>query len=118
MWTACKYIPYLEGDVPEGRPAVVLVHALIVSSRYMVHILKQLARYYWIYAPDLPGISKSEKPSRPLDLAGLSSALPAWMDAVGLKGTVLIGNSMACQIIANLADVVEVGDQRRGRCIV
>jgi 2-hydroxy-6-oxonona-2,4-dienedioate hydrolase len=89
--------------VPQGRPPVVLVHGLIVSSRYMIPTLKRLARHYRIYAPDLPGFGRSEKPSRILDVAGLSDALSAWMDAVGLEGAALVGNSMGCQIIADLA---------------
>lgn len=43
------------------RPAVVLVHGLVVSSRYMVPTLKRLARDYRVYAPDLPGFGESEK---------------------------------------------------------
>ena len=89
--------------VPEGRPTVVLVHGLIVSSRYMVPTLKRLARHYRVYAPDLPGFGKSEKPSRILNVAGLSDTLSAWMDAMGLEGAALVGNSMGCQIIADLA---------------
>jgi pimeloyl-ACP methyl ester carboxylesterase len=69
----------------------------------MVPTLKELARHYRIYAPDLPGFGKSEKPSLTLDVTGLSEALSAWMDAVGLEGAVLVGNSMGCQVIANLA---------------
>jgi 2-hydroxy-6-oxonona-2,4-dienedioate hydrolase len=92
------------GEVATARPtAVVLVHGLIVSSRYMVPTLKQLARHYRVYAPDLPGFGKSEKPPAALDVAGLSGALSAWMDAVGLKEAALVGNSMGCQVIAHLA---------------
>jgi 2-hydroxy-6-oxonona-2,4-dienedioate hydrolase len=75
----------------------------MVSSRYMVPTLKRLARHYRIYAPDLPGFGKSEKPSRTLDVAGLSDALYAWMDALGLEGAALVGNSISCQITADLA---------------
>ena len=89
--------------VPKGCPTVVLVHGLIVSSRYMVPTLKRLAGHYRTYAPDLPGFGKSEKPSRILDVAGLSDALSAWMDALGLERAALVGNSMGCQIIADLA---------------
>jgi 2-hydroxy-6-oxonona-2,4-dienedioate hydrolase len=86
-----------------GRPAVILVHGLIVSGRYMLPTLKQLAGHYRVYAPDLPGFGKSEKPPTVLDIPGLSGALSAWMDAVGLKEAALVGNSMGCQVIAHLA---------------
>lgn len=92
-----------EEVAPEGRPAVILVHGLIVSSRYMIPTLKRLARHYRTYAPDLPGFGKSDKPPRVLDVPGLSEALGAWMEVMGLKGTVLVGNSMGCQVIADLA---------------
>ncbi len=85
------------------RPAVVLVHGLVVSSRYMVPTLKRLARNYRVYAPDLPGFGESEKLPDSLDVPGLSSALSAWMDAVGLKQAALVGNSMGCQVIVHLA---------------
>ena len=86
-----------------GPQAVVLVHGLIVSSRYMVPTLKLLARHYRVYAPDLPGFGKSEKPPTALDVSGLSGALSAWMDALELKEAALVGNSMGCQVIAHLA---------------
>ena len=53
----------------ESRPAVVLVHWLVVSSRYMLPVAERLAPYYRIYAPDLPGFGKSAKPPRVLDVA-------------------------------------------------
>ena len=46
----------------ESCPAVVLVHGLVVSSRYMLPVAEQLAPYYRVYAPDLPGFGKSAKP--------------------------------------------------------
>lgn len=85
------------------RPVVVLVHGLIVSSRYMVPTLRHLARRHRVYAPDLPGFGKSENPPAVLDVPGLSGALSAWIDAVGLEEVTLVGNSMGCQVIAHLA---------------
>ncbi len=92
-----------EGAASEGSPAVVLVHGLVVSGRYMVPTLERLAPFHRVYAPDLPGFGQSEKPSRVLDVAGLSEFLAAWMRAVGLEGAALVGNSFGCQLIADLA---------------
>lgn len=96
---------------PEGAPVVVLVHGLVVSSRYMAPTLSRLAARYRVYAPDLPGFGRSEKPLRALDIPGLARALVGWMEATGLESAVLVGNSMGCQVITELAvrrpDLVE-----------
>src|SRR5215217_7885331 len=96
---------------PGDKPAVVLVHGLVVSGRYMIPTLKRLAVYHRVYAPDLPGFGKSGKPARALDVHGLSDALAGWMRKLGLERAALVGNSMGCQIIAELAgrhlDLVE-----------
>lgn len=81
---------------------MVLVHGLVVSSRYMVPTLERLAPYHRVYAPDLPGFGKSDKPPRVLNVAELSDSLVAWMEKIGLKSAALVGNSFGCQIIADL----------------
>ena len=50
---------------PEERPAVILVHELIGSSRYMVPTLRQLVPRHRVYAPDLLGFDKSASTPRP-----------------------------------------------------
>src|SRR5713101_9910829 len=79
-----------------------MVHGLVVSSRYMVPTAIRLAPYYHVYAPDLPGFGKSDKPSHVLNITELSDVLADWMQAIGLKQATLLGNSMGCQVIANL----------------
>ena len=88
---------------PAGAPTVVLVHGLVISSLYMVPTARRLAPYYRVLAPDLPGFGHSSKPPYTLDVPGLADALDAWMDALSLEGAVLVGNSLGCQIIAELA---------------
>jgi len=51
----------------------------------MVPILKRLAAYHRVYAPDLPGCGESEKPRRVLNVARLSDYLAAWMREIGLE---------------------------------
>ena len=90
-------------DVSHAGRAVVLVHGLVVSGRYMVPTAERLARDYRVFAPDLPGFGRSQNPPRVLDVAGLSDALSAWMGAMGLGRAALVGNSMGCQVVADLA---------------
>ena len=89
--------------VPAGSPAVVLVHGLGVSSRYLVPTGERLAPDCRVYAPDLPGFGKSPKPRHVLTLPELADTLVAWMEAVGLERAAMLGNSLGCQIIAHVA---------------
>lgn len=82
---------------------VVLVHGLVVSSRYMVPLAERLAHHMRVYAPDLPGFGKSDHPAQPLNIVGLADALASWMRATGIMRAALIGNSLGCQVIADLA---------------
>jgi 2-hydroxy-6-oxonona-2,4-dienedioate hydrolase len=82
---------------------LVLVHGLVVSSRYMIPLAERLAERADVYAPDLPGFGKSDHPDRSLDIAQLADALASWMRANGIARAALIGNSMGCQVIADMA---------------
>lgn len=80
-----------------------MVHGLVVSSRYMVPTAIRLAPYFHVYALDLPGFGKSDKPSHVLNITELSDVLADWMQAIGLKQATLMGNSMGSQVIADFA---------------
>jgi 2-hydroxy-6-oxonona-2,4-dienedioate hydrolase len=89
---------------PPDAPTVVLVHGMVVSSRYMVPTLLKLARSARVLAPDLPGYGLSDNPPHILDnVPALADALAAWMDSVRLKRAVLLGNSLGCQTAADFA---------------
>jgi 2-hydroxy-6-oxonona-2,4-dienedioate hydrolase len=84
-------------------PDIVLIHGLVISSRYMIPTAKRLAPYCRVFAPDLPGFGKSGKPSRVLNVPELADALISWMDAIRLEQAVLLGNSLGCQILVDVA---------------
>ncbi len=92
---------------PEGRePAperIVLVHGLGVSSRYLVPVGRELGRTHDVAAPDLPGFGHTPYGRSVLDVRGLADALLAWLDAAAVPDAVFLGNSMGCQILADLA---------------
>lgn len=90
------------GQEFDGRPTIVLVHGLVVSSLYMVPTAEILAGSFRVYSPDLPGFGKSSKPSHVLDIGELADVLLQWMDVMKLDQPVLVGNSLGCQIIADL----------------
>jgi 2-hydroxy-6-oxonona-2,4-dienedioate hydrolase len=97
-----------DGATPVTSPTttnpVVLVHGLVVSSRYHVPLGDLLARHRSVHAPDLPGYGESEgHEGRHLDTRELGRALAHWLDAEGLREVVLVGNSYGCQIAAETA---------------
>ena len=86
-----------------GTPTFVLVHGLGMSSRYMMPTAELLAMHGRVVVPDLPGFGRSGKPRHTLSIAELSDALAAWMEEMELGASVLIGNSLGAQVIADLA---------------
>ena len=84
-------------------PSVVLVHGVVVSSRYMGPLGSELEPWARVYAPDLPGHGLSEKPRRPLDALRLSEALAEVLAGLSAERPILLGNSFGCQIVAELA---------------
>jgi pimeloyl-ACP methyl ester carboxylesterase len=87
----------------DGRIPVILVHGLSMSSLYLLPVARYLAAEYRVYAPDLPGYGRSDKSDRVMDMAQLADCLAGWMDVMQIERAVLVGNSLGCQVIANLA---------------
>ena len=82
-------------------PAWVLLHGLAVSHRYLMPTAAALPGR--VYVPDLPGFGLSEKPARVLTTEQHAAVLAAWLDAEGLAGVTLLGNSYGCQVAVELA---------------
>jgi 2-hydroxy-6-oxonona-2,4-dienedioate hydrolase len=85
-----------------GEP-VVLVHGFGVSGRYMLPLAQALAGRFSVFAPDLPGSGRSQKPRRPLGIGDLAAALAGCLDALELERPAFVANSMGCQVVTELA---------------
>lgn len=85
-----------------GLPPVVMVHGLVVSGAYFRPVARELDRRYRLFVPDLPGYGHSGG-RRILTLPQLADRLATWMDVHGLGASVLVGNSMGCQVLTLLA---------------
>ncbi len=85
------------------KPAVVLVHGLGVSGRYLKPTGHLLEPFYRVYIPDLPGFGQSEKPRLALDLDELAQMLAYWLDTQGLAQAHFYANSLGCQVMARFA---------------
>src|SRR4051812_16594436 len=106
MWTTVGGVRMYARRFAESdpkKPAVVLVHGLGVSGRYLLPTAERLARDYPTFVPDLPGFGKSDKAGHILNIPELADALAAWMQKIGLSHTCLVGNSLGCQFIVEVA---------------
>ena len=83
--------------------ALVLVHGLAVSHRYLMPLAAKLAQQHPVHVVDLPGFGFSGDPGRVLDVNEHADHLAAWLRATGLGPVVVIGNSFGCQVAVELA---------------
>ncbi|MFI5362454.1 MAG: alpha/beta fold hydrolase [Elusimicrobiota bacterium] len=92
-----------------GEP-VILLHGLGASSYSWRFAVAELARRYEVFAPDLPGFGRTDKP-RDFDysIAGLHRWVLSLMDVLGLRSARFAGNSMGGVITLWLA--MEAGDR-------
>ena len=105
LWTTVGGIQMYARAAYAPAPArrIILVHGLGISSRYMLPTLVRLARQYCVFAPDLPGFGRSQKPRHALNIERMADALAGWMNQNGLDHATLLGNSLGCQVIVDLA---------------
>jgi len=92
----------IDGEDMPHIPAI-LVHGLVISSRYMEPLAEALRHHVTVMAPDLPDFGESDKPPHALTLVELADALHAWLRACEIPRAILIGNSFGCQILVELA---------------
>jgi pimeloyl-ACP methyl ester carboxylesterase len=90
------------GGADDG-PVLVHVHGFGISGTYLEPTAALLAARYHTYVPDLPGMGRSIRPARTLDVPGLARALIHYLDAVGVARATFVGNSLGCPIIVEVA---------------
>ena len=86
----------------EGPP-LVLLHALGESALDWRWVLPALAHMHRVYAVDLPGFGYSGKPSAEYSPAFFTSFVGAYLDALRLERTALVGNSLGGLVALHLA---------------
>lgn len=78
----------------KGEP-VILLHGLGASSYSWRYAAPELAKHYEVFAPDLPGFGRTDKPwDFDYSIHGLHAWIISFMDHLGLKTARFAGNSM------------------------
>lgn len=87
----------------EGPP-LLLVHGLMTTSYTFRYILEPLSRHFRVYAPDLPGAGRSDKPTNAdFSPRSLGKFLGDLQRTLGIRGSAVAGNSLGGYIAMHLA---------------
>ena len=74
-------------------PPLVLLHGLGDSHRIWRRVAPRLAEHFRVLLLDLPGHGLSDRPDAPYTLDWYATMVLAWLDAIGVGTTALVGHS-------------------------
>lgn len=77
-----------------GGEAMVLVHGLGGHAESWAAVMPKLARNTRVLAPDVVGFGGTEAPPEGMSLSSLTKYLGGFLDAMGIRRAVLVGNSL------------------------
>ena len=90
-------------EIGEGPP-LVLVHGLMTASYSWRYVIAKLAAKHRVIALDLRGAGDTTAaPDRAHSPAALASFVAAFLRALGLEGSVVVGNSLGGYVCLHLA---------------
>ncbi len=84
-------------------PPLLLVHGLMTSSYSWRYVIGPLAKEFTVYAPDLPGSGRTEKPAVSYHPDRVADWIADFQRAVGIRGCATIGNSLGGYLCMRLA---------------
>ena len=91
------------GPAESSRPPFVLIHGIGMSHRYLARLHDLLSREAPVFSIDLPGFGGLPKPGQDVDVAAMAAALGEVVASLQLGPAVLVGQSMGCQWVVELA---------------
>ena len=94
---------YRESADPPDARVMTHLHGFGLSGRYLLPTAELLADEFHTYVPDLPGFGRSGKQGAALDIPDLAHAAVRFLDDRGVETTSVVGNSMGCPVIVELA---------------
>lgn len=105
-WLIVDHLPLfhrLHVSAEQDGVPIVHLHGFGISGTYLEPTAAVLAARHPTYVPDLPGMGRSLRPRHGLDLPGLARAVISYCDVVGVEKPVLVGNSLGCPTIIEVA---------------
>ena len=87
----------------QGDTTVLFLHGWCIDGTYWENQLEYFSKNYNVYAIDLPGFGKSKAERTNWTIEEYAHDVTAFIDAMNLKNVVIIGHSMAGEIMLQLA---------------
>lgn len=84
-------------------PPLLLVHGLMTTSYSFRYVLGPLAEKFTVYAPDLVGAGRSTMVDATYHPDAVATSIGEIIDALGIRGTPAVGNSMGGYLMMRLA---------------
>jgi len=86
-----------------GDTTLLFLHGWCIDGTYWKNQLEYFSKSYSVFAIDLPGFGKSKAERTQWTVEEYANDVTAFMDAMHLKNVVLIGHSMAGEIMLQIA---------------
>ncbi|MEC5179708.1 alpha/beta fold hydrolase [Arthrobacter sp. CG_A4] len=90
-------------DKAQARLAVVLIHGIGASHRYLRRLHALLAESVDTYSIDLPGFGATPRPEHTLAVADHATYILGAMEQLGVLKFVIVGHSMGSQFVTEAA---------------
>ncbi len=87
----------------QGDTTVLFLHGWCIDGTYWKNQLEFFSKNYNVYAIDLPGFGKSKAERTNWTIEEYAHDVTAFIDAMNLKNVVIVGHSMAGEIMLQLA---------------
>jgi pimeloyl-ACP methyl ester carboxylesterase len=84
-------------------PPLLLIHGLMTTGYSWRYVVDALAEHFTVFIPDLPGAGRTVTPEGRLSPGVMADAIAALIEALGIRGCPVVGNSMGGYLCMHLA---------------
>lgn len=78
----------------DSGPTIILVHGFVASVEYWTYNIAELAKTHRVFALDLVGFGRTEKPNISYNGSTLAKFIKDFMDTLNVEKTTIIGHSL------------------------
>lgn len=87
----------------QGDTTLLFIHGWCINARYWENQIEYFSKYHRVYAIDLPGFGESKAERTNWTIEEYANDVTAFIDAMSLNNVVIIGHSMAGEVMLQTA---------------